>query len=115
MQTTLVPGGCGTRSQVWLPSTATYSSMVGRPWESARAARTEEGTGEAAGAVSAVRTNGLTGQRTPTKRHVTIWWTWLGCMADGWYTDGSEQERAGRAGGSVDRSACDGGKCGRGW
>jgi hypothetical protein len=44
--TTLVPGGRGTRSQVWLASRAVYSSIVRCRWGSARAVQTEV-TGEA--------------------------------------------------------------------
>jgi hypothetical protein len=91
--TTLLPGGHGTRSQVWLAISAIYSSIAQRQWGSARAARTEEGTKEASGGVavvSAARISRSTGRRTPVARRVTIGWTCPGSMwmATGSYTGG---------------------------
>jgi hypothetical protein len=74
--TTLVPGGHDTRSQVWLASRTAYSSsMALRQCGSARAERTEEGTGEASGGVavvSAAKISRSTGRRTPAARRVTM-------------------------------------------
>jgi hypothetical protein len=95
--TTLVPGGHGTRSQVWLAKRAAYSSSIARrQCGSARVVRTEEGTREASGGVldvSAARISRSMGRRTPAARRVTIGWTCPGSrwMAIGWYTDGSER------------------------
>jgi hypothetical protein len=92
--TMLVPGGHGTRSQVWLARRAAYSSIARRQCGSARAVRTEEGTGEASGGVvvvSATKISRSIGRRTPAARRVTIGWTCPGSrwMATGWYTGGS--------------------------
>jgi hypothetical protein len=80
------------------------------PVESARAARTEEGTGEASGGVavvSAARINRSTRRRTPAARQVTIGWTCPGSqwMATEWYTGGSVQAdgSSGAEGGSIVR------------
>lgn len=58
---------------------------------SARASRTEQGTGEASGGASVVRISRLMGQRTPVARRVTIGWTCQGSRwkPTGWYTRGS--------------------------
>jgi hypothetical protein len=65
--TTLVPGGRGTRSQVWLASKIMYSSMARHQWGSTRAARTKEGTGEGAEAALTVRTSRSTERKTPAE------------------------------------------------
>jgi hypothetical protein len=53
--TTLVSGGRGTRSQVWLASRATCSSSIARcQCGSTRATQTEEGNGEASKGVAVV-------------------------------------------------------------
>jgi hypothetical protein len=94
--TTLVPGGHGTRSQVWLASRATYSSIARRQCGSAKAMRTEDGTGDASGGVvvvSAARISRSTRRRTSAVRRVTMGWTCLGSrwMTTGWYASGSER------------------------
>jgi hypothetical protein len=61
-----VSGVVGQQSRVLLHSVT--------PVESARAARTEEGTGGVA-AVSAARISGSTGRRMLAARRVTIGWT----------------------------------------
>jgi hypothetical protein len=85
--TTLVPGGHGTRSQVWLARRAAYfSSIACRQCRSARAVRTEEGIGEASGVVvvvSAAKISRSTGRRTPAARRVTIGVDVPGVAVDG--------------------------------
>jgi hypothetical protein len=68
-------GDWWTRSQVWLASRVAYSSIARRQWGSTRVARTEEGTGEASGGVSAVRISRLMERRTSAAWRVTIGWT----------------------------------------
>jgi hypothetical protein len=63
----LVSGGCDTKYQMWLASRTTYSSIAQRQWGTARAARVEEGTGEASGGVAvmlAARISRSTGEGT---------------------------------------------------
>jgi hypothetical protein len=68
----LVSSGHGTRSQVWLAKRDVYSSSIARrQCGSARAVRTEEGTGDASDGVqvvSATRISRSTGRRTPAAR-----------------------------------------------
>jgi hypothetical protein len=79
---------------VWLARRAAYSSIARRQCGSARAVRTEEGTGEASDGVvvvSAAKISRSIGRRTPAARRVTIGWTCPGSrwMATGWYNGGS--------------------------
>jgi hypothetical protein len=68
--TTLVSGGHGTRSHVWLAYKASYSSSIARrQWGSASALQTEDGIGERVGVVS---TSQSMERRTLTDRRVTI-------------------------------------------
>jgi hypothetical protein len=69
--TTLVPGGHGTKSQVWLVSRVVYSSIARHQCELERATRMKEGTSEASGGVaiiSAARISRSMGRRTPATR-----------------------------------------------
>jgi hypothetical protein len=74
--TTVVPGGRGTRSQVWLASRATYSSIARRQWGSTRATRTEEGTEEVSRGMAVVSTARIS--RSIGQRMLTVWRVTIG-------------------------------------
>jgi hypothetical protein len=67
-----VPEGYDNKSQVWLASRASYSSIAHCQLGSASVVRAKEGTGEGAGAEAVVSTKRSTGRRTSGDHQVDV-------------------------------------------